>query len=200
MIQSEASGKRFLFIVCFVQLAILTSCSSAANEQISTTTTPEYTPIVMIPEGTTMPSDASLVSIEDLVTQPQKYADQFIEVHGFNVGTLEMPACSPYFREPIDWILMAGPYIEYPGGEAGYEPPRIEIKNSFNGLVLDPMGQYGSIKQAAVWGWWRLYDGPIGCGEFDSRGTPIPPTQTTQSWYVDAVKFQWLESIAVPTP
>ena len=57
---------------------------------------------------------------------------------------------------------------------------------------------YGG-KKAAVWGWWRLYEGPIGCGSFDLQGTPIP-MQNQKSWYLDAVKLQWLESIAVPTP
>lgn len=200
MIQSKSYLRTFMITMCFVQLVILTSCLSVGDQQIMSTFPPEYTPIVMVSEGTTLPSKSTLVSIEDLVMQPQKYADQFIEVHGFNEGGLGIPACSPYFRPPIDWVLSAGPYIHYPGGEAGYEPPTIEIKNSFNGLALEPMSQYGLEKQAVVWGWWRLYDGPIGCGGFDSLGTPIPPTQSIQSWYVDAVKFQWLESNAVPTP
>jgi hypothetical protein len=201
---SKQSVKTCIVTMCLVQLAISTSCTSIEDHHNSKTVTPEYTPIVMISKGTTLPSDGTLVSIEDLVAQPQKYADQFIEVHGFNSGGIAIPACSPYFGPPSEWALMAAPYISYPGGAAGYEPPTIEIKNAFGGIVSGPSDLFGRaiynvmMKKAAVWGWWRLYEGPIGCESFDLQGTPIP-IQNQKSWYLDAMKLQWLESIAVPT-
>jgi hypothetical protein len=204
VMHSKQSVRTFIVTMCLVLLAISTSCASTENHRYSKNFTPEYTPIVIISAGTTLPSDGTLVSIEDLVAQPQKYADQFIEARGFNAGGLAKPACSPYFGPPSEWALMAAPYIHYPDGAAGYEPPMIEIKNAFDGIVGGPSDVYGRaiynvmMKKAAVWGWWRLYKGPIGCEAF-IQSTP-KAMQNQQTWYLDAVNLQWLESIAVPTP
>jgi hypothetical protein len=196
-------NKRFLktctVALCLVQLAISTGCALGQGEgsPISKLFVPAYTPIIMVSEGTKLPSKATLVSIDDLVAQPQKYADQFIEVRGFNAGGFAIPACSPYFG-PIDhWGLLATPYT------AGYEPPMIEVKGFYGDMVNDWSVMKGGImyntmmKKAAVWGWWKLYEGPIGCWPTDFQGTSTP---NRQSWYLDAVKLQWLESIKVPTP
>ena len=52
------------------------------------------------------------------------------------------------------------------------------------------------LKQVALWGWVRLYEGPVGCGGTGLQGTPIP-MDTQQVWYLDAVQLQYLESIEV---
>ena len=200
--RSKKSVRSCIVTICLVQLAILTSCMSAEDHRISKTVPPEYTPVVMVSEGTMLPSDWRVVSIEDLAAHPQKYADQFIEVRGFNEGSLVIPACWPYYGPIDNWALAAALTIYHENVAVSY-PPMIEVKNTFEGAVND----WGTIhntmeKKAAVWGWWRLYEDPIGCGQIDLQGTPIPPTSmpNQQSWYLDAVKLQWLESIEVPTP
>jgi hypothetical protein len=202
IMRSKQSVRTCIMTICLVQLAISTSCMSAEDHRISKTITPGYTPIVMIAEGTTLPSDGTLVSIEDLAAHPQQYADQFIEVRGFNEGTFAIPACSPYYG-PLDHWGLAAALTNYHNFVAESYPPIIEVKNTFGGVVSD----WGTIrntmeKKAAVWGWWRLYEDPIGCGQIDPQGTPIPPTMmpNQQSWYLDAVKLQWLESIEVTLP
>ena len=191
--------------LCSVLLAISVSCASGQSGDlpISKAITPVYTPMVMISEGSTLPSDAALVSIEDLAAHPTQYADQFIEVHGLNAGVYARPACYPRFDQPSEWLLVTGPTTHQ--NNVTYQPPRIEVKNTFGGMVSDPTDLTGRairntmMKQAVVWGWWRLYDGPLGCGSVNAQGTPIPPPNQ-QTWYLDAVKLQYLESIEVPIP
>jgi hypothetical protein len=202
--------KTCIVTMCSALLAILAGCApgQAKGFPLLKIFRPAYTPVVMVPEGTELPSKGKLVSIAELTAHPQRYADQFIEVHGFNAGSLVVPACWPHYG-PIDfWGLMAAPYISYPGGSAGYEPAMIEVRNALGGLMSSPSDRDGRelydvmMKKVAVSGWWQLYKDPIGCGQIDPQGTPIPPTMepNQQTWYLYAVKLQWLESIAVPTP
>ena len=192
--------------LCSVLLAISVSCASGQGGGLpgSGAVTPVYTPIVMIPAGTAIPSSASLVSIEDLVAHPEQYADKFIEVHGFNASAYAKPACSPWFGPPSEWLLVSAPTV-YKENVAVTFPARIEVKNTFGGMISEPSDANGRVmrntlmKQAIVWGWWRLYEGPIGCGFTNQLGTPNP-MQIQQTWYLDAVELQYLESIEVPTP
>ena len=206
MMRSKRYAKDFAVTVVLVLLALSTSCASngVGGLPSSGAVTPVYTPIVMIPTGTAIPSSASLVSIEDLVAHPEQYADKFIEVHGFNASVYAKPACYPLFGPPSEWLLVSAPTI-YKENVAVTFPARIEVKNTFGGMISQPSDVNGRamrstlMKQAIVWGWWRLYEGPIGCGTTNLLGTPNP-MQIQQTWYLDAVKLQYLESIEVPTP
>ncbi len=52
------------------------------------------------------------------------------------------------------------------------------------------------LKKVPVWGWVRLYEGPVGCSGTNLEGTPIP-LEIQQTWYIEAVQLQFLESIEV---
>jgi hypothetical protein len=164
--------------------------------------TPLYTPIITPLEGTTLPLEAELVSIENLVAQPETYRDQFVEVRGINAGVYGKPDCSPYIGPPTEWMLLAEPLL-YKKNVPINNPARIEVKNNFGGAISmqsDPATGHTItnplIKKVAVWGWLRLYEGGVGCVFRDLQGTPIPK-EIQRVWYVDAVKLQFLESIEV---
>jgi len=142
-----------------------------------------------------------VVSITDLSTHPEGYRDEFVEVTGLDGGFYAKPDCSPYFGPPTEWLLLSEVPI-YKDNILENNPDRIQVRNTFGGMVSSPSDPSGYtvrntfLKQAAVWGWVRYYEGPVGCGATDLQGTPMP-MDTQQVWYLDAVQLQYLESIEV---
>jgi hypothetical protein len=177
-----------LYIIILLAISQSTGCVKTAP----VTATPLYTPIVSLPAGTVLPSQAIVVSVTDLSTHPEQYHDKFVEVKGINAGYYQKPACYPYFGPPTEWLLLS----ELPVSEGTIminNPDRIEVENDFGGLIelFPKSGGYNArnplLKQVAVWGWVRLYEGQVGCG----GGANL------QVWYIDAVQLQYLESIEV---
>jgi hypothetical protein len=188
----------FLFVVMLLTTVIV--LAGCTDLELTEENAPLYTPIVILPESTDLPTEAALISLEELSAQPEKYADRFVEVHGLNAGVYARPACSPYIGPPTEWLLFAEPTI-YKDNVAVNAPARIQVKNTFGGIISDPSDPLTGyavrntrMKQVAVWGWVRLYEGGVGCIPTDLQGTPIPPP-TQRIWYIDAVKLQFLESI-----
>jgi hypothetical protein len=113
-----------------------------------------------------------------------------------------IPGCYPWFGPPPQWVLVSEP-IRYKDHVAINSPLSIKVKNTFDGMINDPAGLDGRairdtlMKQVKIWGWVRLYEGPMGCGSTGSEGTPIPPETKQKVWYIDAVKLQFLESIEI---
>jgi hypothetical protein len=186
-----------LFIIILLAISLCTGCVKIAQ----VTATPLYTPIVSLPAGTVLPSQAIVVSVADSSTHSEQYHDKFVEVNGFNAGYYAKPDCSPYFGPPTEWLLLS----ELPAFKDNVptnNPARIQVKNTFGGIIelsSDPSGytvRNPLLKQVTVWGWVRLYEGPVGCGATDLQGTPIP-MEPQQVWYIDAVQLQYLESIEV---
>jgi hypothetical protein len=186
-----------LYLICVLTITLCAGCAKTAPAPA----TPLYTPIVSLPEGTVLPSQAMVVSVADLSTHPEGYQDKFVKVNGINAGYYAKPACSPYFGPPTEWLLLS----ELPISKDNImtnNPDRIQVKNNFGGMISSPSDPSGFtvrnplLKQVAVWGWVRLYEGLVGCGFTDSQGTPVP-MDTQRVWYIDAVQLQYLESIEV---
>jgi hypothetical protein len=184
-----------------VLLAVAFSCqngSTAAPEtpQSGAVTAP-YTPVVILTPGTLLPPASVKVTVQDLVAQPEQYAGEFILVEGLNGGFYKTPECYPWIGPPTEWLLLSRPTEGQDGPRA---LPRIEVKNAFGGIISSPSGPDGRavrntmMKGVAVWGWLRLYEGPVGCQHMNAQGTPIP-METKRVWYVDAAQLQFLESI-----
>lgn len=186
-----------LYFISVLTISLCAGCTKIAQ----VTATPLYTPIVSLPEGTALPSRARVVSITDLSTHPEGYRDEFVEVTGLDGGFYAKPDCSPYFGPPTEWLLLSEVPI-YKDNILENNPDRIQVRNTFGGMVSSPSDPSGYtvrntfLKQAAVWGWVRYYEGPVGCGATDLQGTPMP-MDTQQVWYLDAVQLQYLESIEV---
>jgi hypothetical protein len=201
-------NNRALIVLSGYLLLAITGCvavqTSFTGMQASVTGTLPYTPIVSLPEGTVGPTTARLVTIEQVVADPASYADEFVEIHGFNAGYYGKPGCYPYIGPPTTWVLVAAP-TTYQNGMPVDHPPRIEIKNTFGGMVDSPSDKYGyairntHMKRVAIWGWVRLYEGGVGCQFQDALGTPAP-LEAQKVWYIDAAQLQYLESIDVNRP
>lgn len=95
---------------------------------------------------------AILVNFADLNNDPYAYVDQLIEVSGAYTPQV-VPDCVRYSGPLIRWALIA------------------------DGLQLDAVGYERIVKLLApgtpmtVRGYWRLYDGPLGCGKGPARGS-----------------------------
>ena len=195
--RKTASRKHLRWIVlAILLLPVLTGCLAPGIKpdglQASVTGNPPYTPVVSIPEGTTMPTEAKLITIEQFVADPASYLGEFIEIHGYNAGVYQLPQCSPYFGPPTTWVLTAEPHIIENQIQIS-NPPTIEIKNPFDYIISHTWDENGSMvsnplnKLVAIWGWVRLYDGIVGCR----------PTDVKKVWYIDVVQLQFLERIEV---
>jgi hypothetical protein len=186
--------------LCIISVLTISLCAGCTKTAL-VTATPLYTPIVSLPEGTTLPSQAIFVSVTDLSTHPEHYRDEFVEVDGLNAGYYAKPACSPYFGPPTEWLLFSELPV-FKDNVPANNPARIQVKNTFGGMIESPSDPSGYavrntlLKQVTVWGWVRLYEGPVGCGATDLQRTPIP-MDAQQVWYIDAVQLQYLESIEV---
>jgi hypothetical protein len=186
-----------LYVISVLAISLCAGCTKTAQ----LTATPLYTPIVSLPEGAVLPSQAIVVPVIDLSTHPEQYRDEFVEVNGLNAGYYEKPDCAPYFGPPTEWLLFSELPV-YKDNVLINNPARIQVRNTFGGMISSPSDPSGyavrntTLKQVAVWGWVRLYEGPVGCGGTDLQGTPIP-MDTEQVWYIDAVQLQYLESIEV---
>lgn len=95
---------------------------------------------------------AILVNFTDLNNDPYAYVDQLIEVSGAYTPQ-DPPECVRYSGPLIRWALIA------------------------EDLQLDSVGYERIVKLLApgtpmtVRGYWRLYDGPLGCGKGPARGS-----------------------------
>ena len=95
---------------------------------------------------------ATLVNFTDLNNDPYAYIDQLIEVSG-GYTPQTAPDCVRYSGPHIHWALIA------------------------DSLQLDAVGYERIVKLLApgtpmtVRGYWRLYDGPLGCGKGPARGS-----------------------------
>ena len=96
----------FLFVVMLLTTVIVLAAGCTDSEPTEENA-PLYTPIVILPESTDLPTETTLISLEELSAQPEKYADRFVEVHGLNAGIYARPDCSPYIGPPTEWLLFA---------------------------------------------------------------------------------------------
>jgi hypothetical protein len=155
-----------LYIISVLAISLCTGCTRTAQ----VTVTPLYTPIVSLPEGAVLPSQAIVVSVTDLSTHPEQYHDEFVEVDGLNAGYYEKPDCSPYLGPPTEWLLFSELPV-YKDNILTNNPARIQVKNTFGGMISSPSDPSGYairntiLKQVTVWGWVRLYKG-LDSGEF----------------------------------
>jgi hypothetical protein len=165
-----------------VTTILLCACTSSGPET--------YTPIVVPLPGMEVPPSAISVSVQELLDQPEEFAGEYVEVQGLYRGPKEQTGCEGEVTSPDEWIL----------GSAGGR--RIGVKNRFDGLLDSPSGPDGRairntmMKKIAVWGWVRLYVGPIGCPTTGTDGEPRP-METHRVWYIDAATAQFLESVEV---
>jgi hypothetical protein len=182
---SSPDGRTLLssvFCVSILAVGLLCACASPGS--------PTYTPIVAPPLGVELPATAISVSVQEILEQPEAFLGEFVEVQGLYRGAKEILDCEGYVTSPDEWIL------------APVGGPPIGVKNEFDGLLSSPSGPDGRAirntmkKKITVWGWVRLYDGPVGCPSTDLNGEPRP-VATGQVWYIDAVKAQFLESVHV---
>jgi len=177
-----------LYLICVLTISLGAGCAKTAPAPA----TPLYTPIVSLPEGTALPSEAVAVSVTDLSVHPEGYQDKFVKVNGINAGYYQKPACYPYFGPPTEWLLLSELPV-YKDNILTNNPDEIEVENTFGGLIeaFPNSNGYNArnplLKQVAVWGWVRLYEGQVGCGG----------EANIQVWYIDAVQLQYLESIEV---
>ncbi len=104
------------------------------------------------PNGDIGIPQAILVNFTDLNNDPYAYVDQLIEVSGAYTPQV-VPDCARYSGPLIRWALIA------------------------EDLQLDAVGYERIVKLLApgtpmtVRGYWRLYDGPLGCGKGPARGS-----------------------------
>ncbi len=146
-----------------------------------------YTPIIVLPPGTLMPAGVLAVDLADLIQNPERYADKFVEVIGKNGLAYTRPACYPYFGPPTQWLLLA-------------DNGNIQVRGPSTEAYSSPTGPDGRFvrdiwnKKLAVRAWVRLYEGGVGCGYQNGQGTP-EAKDTKRVWYLDAVQAQYLESV-----
>lgn len=143
-----------VLLVMIIGLLALASATGTANR-------PLYPPL---PSLTPLPQEIAneikTLTFTELNTDPGVYRDQLIQVSG-TYTPLSPPDCRPWTGIPIEWSLVS------------------------EGLQLNAIGFETILRfvnpgtELTVLGYWRLYQGPLGCGK-------EPPAGVV--WYLEVVR------------
>jgi len=106
-------------------------------------------------------AEPQLVTFSEIQEHPEDFRDRMIRVTG-NYFRAELPLCFPYSGYGAKWMLVN-------------EDLRLDAVGFEQLVHLIPNGSLVTVD-----GFFRLYEGPIGCG----KGAPV-----TSAWYLETIRI-----------
>lgn len=146
--------KRFWLILAFLLLAV--SCQAGGSFKPTRATA--------TPSGD-LSNQVTLVSFADLDADPAAYLDQLVRVSG-ELVFLEKELCSRWRGPRPAWALI---------DQVGEEVMRLDAVGYEDLVRRVPAGTVLTVD-----GFWRLYEGPLGCGKEPADGF---------AWYLDVTRL-----------